>query len=99
MVTFLEHQRKFSPVIKGREDFHSLSQSEQFQFKQFIEQRTRFFESAQSIAEKDGLKILLARAKEFFGYLGSITCYENLKEKELIAIPWMNFIDDALTLK
>ena len=83
-------------IISGREDFHSLSKSEQFQFEQFIEQRTRLFGSAQSIADKDGLKILRARAKDFFGYPGSITCYKNLKEKELIAIPWMDFIDDAL---
>ena len=85
--------------MKGREDFYSLSQSEQFQFEQFIEQRTRLFGSVQSIAGKDGSKILRARAKDFFDYPGSITCYENLKEKELIAIVWMNFIDDALTFK
>ena len=46
--------------------------------------------------DKDGLKILRARAKDFFGYPGSITCYKNLKKKELIPIPWMDFIDDAL---
>ena len=40
-------------VIKGREDFHSLSQSEKFQFEQFIEQRMRLFGSANSIANKD----------------------------------------------
>ena len=83
-------------VIKGREDFHSLSQSEKYQFEQFIEQRTRLFGSANSIANKNGSKILRSRAKDFFSYPGSMTCYQSLKEKELIAIPWMNFIDDAL---
>ena len=83
-------------VIKGREDFNSLSKSEKFQFEQFIEQRTRLFGSANSIANKDGSKILRARAKDFFQYPGSMACYQSLKEKELIAIPWMNFIDDAL---
>ena len=83
-------------VIKGREDFSSLSKSEKFQFEQFIEQRTRLFGSANSIANKDGSKILRARAKDFFQYSGSMACYQSLKEKELIAIPWMNFIDDAL---
>ena len=83
-------------VIKGREDFNSLSKSEKFQFEQFIEQRTRLFGSANSIANKDGWKILRSRAKDFFSYAGSMACYENLKEKELIAIPWMSFIDDAL---
>tara|TARA_B100000700_G_scaffold304316_1_gene376842 strand:- start:1054 stop:1500 length:447 start_codon:yes stop_codon:yes gene_type:complete len=83
-------------VIKGREDFNSLSKSEKFQFEQFIEHRTRLFGSANSIANKDGSKILRARAKDFFKYPGSMACYQSLKEKELIAIPWMNFIDDAL---
>ena len=83
-------------VIKGREDFNSLSQSEKYQFEQFIEQRTRLFGSANSIANKDGSKILQARAKDFFQYPGSMACYQSLKENELIAIPWMNFIDDAL---
>ena len=54
-------------VIKGREDFNSLSKSEKFQFEQFIEQRTRLFGSANSIANKDGSKILRARAKDFSG--------------------------------
>ena len=70
-------------IIRGREDFHSLSKCEQFQFEQFI-------------ADKDGLNILRARTKDFFGYPGSIICYENFKQKELIAIMWMKFIDDAL---
>ena len=83
-------------VIKGREDFNSLSKSEKYQFEQFIEQRTRLFGSANSIANKNGWKILRSRAKDFFSYPGSMACYENLKEKELIAIPWMSFIDDAL---
>ena len=83
-------------VIKGREDFNSLSKSEKYQFEQFIEQRTRLFGSANSIANKNGSKILRSRAKDFFSYPGSMTCYQSLKEKELIAIPWMNFIDDAL---
>ena len=61
-------------VIKGREDFHSLSQSEKYQFEQFIEQRTRLFGSANSIANKDGSKILRARANDFFQYPGSMAC-------------------------
>ena len=52
-------------IIKGREDFHSLSQSKQFQFEQFIEQRARLFGSAQSIADRDGLKVFRARSKDF----------------------------------
>ena len=84
-------------VIKGREDFHSLSQSEKYQFEQFIEQRTRLFGSTSpTILNKNGWKILRSRAKDFFQYPGSMACYQSLKEKELIAIPWMNFIDDAL---
>ena len=84
-------------VIRGREDFHSLSQSEKFQFEQFIEQRTRFFGSAlPTVQNENGWKIIRSRAKDFFSYPGSMACYENLKEKELIAIPWMSFIDDAL---
>ena len=84
-------------VIKGREDFNSLSQSEKYQFEQFIEQRTRLFGSTlPTIKNKNGWKILRSRAKDFFQYPGSMACYQSLKEKELIAIPWMNFIDDAL---
>ena len=48
-------------VIKGREDFNSLSQSEKFQFEQFIEQRTRLFGSTlPTIQNKHGWKILWA---------------------------------------
>ena len=83
-------------IIRGREDFHSLSKSEQFQFEQFIEQRTRLFGSAQSIADKDGLKILRARAKDFFGYPGSMACYQNLKDRKLVPVLWMNYIELAL---
>ena len=44
-------------VIKGREDFHSLSQSEKYQFEQFIEQRTRLFGSTlPTIKNKNGTK-------------------------------------------
>ena len=84
-------------IIKGREDFDNLNQYEKFQFEQFIGQRIRLFWSAHAIVEdQPNLEILNMRAKDFFGYPGSITCYKNLKEKELIAIPWMDFIDDAL---
>lgn len=84
-------------VIRGREDFHSLSQSEKFQFEQFIEQRMRLFGSAlPTVQNENGWKIFRSRAKDFFSYPGSMACYENLKEKELIAIPWMSFTDDAL---
>ena len=84
-------------VIKGREDFNSLSKSEKFQFEQFIEQRMRLFGSAlPTVQNENGWKIIRSRAKDFFSYPGSLACYENLKEKELIAIPWMSFIDDAL---
>ena len=56
-----------SLVIRGREDFHSLSQSEKFQFEQFIEQRMRLFGSnSTTIQNKNGWKILRARAKDFF---------------------------------
>ena len=84
-------------VIKGREDFHSLSQSEKFQFEQFIEQRMRLFGSAlPTVQNENGWKTIRSRAKNFFSYPGSMACYESLKEKELIAIPWMKFIDDSL---
>ena len=84
-------------VIKGREDFHSLSQSEKFQFEQFIEQRMRLFGSAlPTVQNENGWKTIRSRAKDFFSYPGSMACYESLKEKELIAIPWMKFIDDSL---
>ena len=84
-------------VIKGREDFHSLSQSEKFQFEQFIEQRMRLFGSALPMVQNEnGWKTIRSRAKDFFSYPGSMACYESLKEKELIAIPWMKFIDDSL---
>ena len=84
-------------VIKGREDFHSLNQSEKFQFEQFIEQRMRLFGSAlPTVQNENGRKIIRSRAKDFFSYPGSMACYESLKEKELIAIPWMKFIDDSL---
>ena len=84
-------------VIKGREDFHSLSQSKKFQFEQFIEQRMRLFGSAlPTVQNENGWKTIRSRAKDFFSYPGSMACYESLKEKELIAIPWMKFIDDSL---
>ena len=84
-------------VIKGREDFHSLSQSEKFQFEQFIEQRMRLFGSAlPTVQNENGWKTIRSRAKDFFSYPGSMACYESLKEKELIAIPWMKFMDDSL---
>ena len=96
-VHFWSDKENAALVIKGREDFDNLNQYEKFQFEQFIEQRIRLFWSAHAIVEdQPNLEILNMRAKDFFGYPGSITCYKNLKEKELIAIPWMDFIDDAL---
>ena len=57
----------------------------------------RLFGSAlPTVQNENGWKIIRSRAKDFFSYPGSMACYENLKEKELIAIPWMSFIDDAL---
>ena len=96
-VHFWSDKENAALVIKGREDFDNLNQYEKFQFEQFIGQRIRLFWSAHAIVEdQPNLEILNMRAKDFFGYPGSITCYKNLKEKELIAIPWMDFIDDAL---
>ena len=78
-------------VIKGREDFHSLSQSEKYQFEQFIEQRMRLFGSAlPTVQIENGWKILRSRAKDFFSYPGSMTCYQSLKE--LAIVSGMRFI-------
>ena len=94
---FWSNKENAALVIKGREDFHSLSQSEKFQIEQFIKQRMRLFGSAlPTVQIENGWKIIRLRAKDFFSYPGSMAFYQSLKEKELIAIPWMNFIDDTL---
>ena len=78
-------------VIKGREDFHSFSQSEKYQFEQFIEQRTRLFGSAlPTVQNENGWKIIRLRVKDFFSYPGSMTCYQSLKE--LAIVSGMRFI-------
>ena len=84
-------------VAEGRDSYIELSTSEKFQFEQIIEQRIRLFVFAlPTVQNENGWKIIRSRAKDFFSYPGSMACYQSLKEKELIAIPWMKFIDDAL---
>ena len=84
-------------VIKGREDFNSLSKSEKFQFEQFIEQRIRLFVFAlPTVQNETNLEFHYARARDFFGHSGAMDCYLALKERQLLAPPWTNFIDKAL---
>ena len=94
---FWSNKENAALVIKGREDFHSLSQSEKFQFEQIIEQRIRLFVFAlHTVQNETNLSFHYARARDFFGHTGAMDCYLALKKRQLIAPPWTNFVDQAL---
>ncbi len=95
-VHFWSDKENAALVIKGREDFDNLNQYEKFQFEQFIEQRIRLFWSAHAIVEdQPNLEILNTRAKDFFAHSGSMACYQNLKDRKLVPVLWMNYIELA----
>ena len=96
-VHFCSEKENAELIIKGREDFDNLNQYEKFQFEQFIKQRIRLFWSAPAIVEdQPNLEILNTRAGDFFALSGSMACYQNLKDRKLVLILWMNYIELAL---
>ncbi len=84
-------------VAKGRDSYIELNTSEKFQFEQFIEQRIRLFVFAlPTVQNETNLNFHYARARDFFGHSGAMDCYLALKERQLLAPPWTNFVDRAL---
>ena len=84
-------------VAKGRDSYIELNTSEKFQFEQFIEQRIRLFVFAlPTVQNETNLNFHYARARDFFDHSGAMDCYLALKERQLLAPPWTNFVDRAL---
>ena len=94
---FWSNHQNAELVSRSRGNYIDLTTAEKFQFEQFIEQRIRLFVFAlPTVQNETNLEFHYARARDFFGHSGAMDCYLALKERQLLAPPWTNFIDKAL---
>ena len=85
-------------VLKGREDYSSMNDSEKFKFENYIENRVRMFSfSVNSSKVSDTLIFHHNRINDFFQFHGSLECYNNLLKRNLIPYAWNDVIQSGLS--
>ena len=84
-------------VLKGRENYSSLDELENFKFENYIENRVRmFWFSVNSSKVSDTLRFHHNRINDFFQFHGSLECYNYLLKRNLIPDAWDDVIQSGL---
>lgn len=87
-------------VIKGRENYSSLNESEKFKFENYIENRVRMFSfSVNSSRVSDSLVFHHNRINDFFQFRGSMECYKDLLNRNIIPYAWDDVIQSGMKSK
>ena len=84
-------------VMKGRENYSGLNELEKFKFENYIENRVRMFSfSVNSSRVSDSLMFHRNRINEFFQFDGSLECYKDLLNRNIIPYVWDDVIQQGL---
>lgn len=83
-------------VLKGQNDFDSLTAPEQFSFENYVELRIRFFSFGFNIIDKSLLDAQNARIRHFFRDSGTMSCYEKMTKECRMPSHWSDMIKKAL---
>ena len=84
-------------VMKGRENYSSLNELEKFKFENYIENRVRMFSfSVNSSRVSDSLMFHRNRINEFFQFDGSLECYKDLLNRNIIPYVWDDVIQKGI---
>ena len=84
-------------VMKGRENYSSLNELEKFKFENYIENRVRMFSfSVNSSRVSDSLMFHRNRINEFFQFDGSLECYKDLLNRNIIPYVWDDVIQQGI---
>ena len=84
-------------VLKGRENYSSLDELENFKFENYIENRVRmFWFSVNSSKVSDTLTFHHNRINDFFQFHRSLECYNYLLKRNLIPYAWDDVIQSGL---
>ena len=84
-------------VMKGRENYSSLNELDKFKFENYIENRVRMFSfSVNSSRVSDSLMFHRNRINEFFQFDGSLECYKDLLNRNIIPYVWDDVIQQGI---
>ena len=84
-------------VMKGRENYSSLNELEKIKFENYIENRVRMFSfSVHSSRVSDSLMFHRNRINEFFQFDGSLECYKDLLNRNIIPYVWDDVIQQGI---
>lgn len=84
-------------VMKGRENYSGLNELEKFKFENYIENRVRMFSfSVNSSRVSDSLMFHRNRINEFFQFDGSLECYQDLLNRNIIPYVWDDVIQQGI---
>ncbi len=84
-------------VMKGRENYSGLNELEKFKFENYIENRVRMFSfSVNSSRVSDSLMFHRNRINEFFQFDGSLECYKDLLNRNIIPYVWDDVIQQGI---
>jgi len=84
-------------VMKGRGNYSSLNELEKFKFENYIENRVRMFSfSVNSSRVSDSLMFHRNRINEFFQFDGSLECYKDLLNRNIIPYVWDDVIQQGI---
>ena len=93
-------EENLTVVLKGRNNYSSLDESEKFKFENYIENRVRMFSfSVNSSRISKTLIFHYNRINDFFKFQGSLDCYNELLNKNVIPDSWNDVIQSGLTNK
>ena len=93
-------EENLTVVLKGRNNYSSLDESEKFKFENYIENRVRMFSfSVNSSRVSKTLIFHYNRINDFFKFKGSLDCYNELLNKNVIPNSWNDVIQSGLTNK
>ena len=84
-------------IMKGRENYSGLNELEKFKFENYIENRVRMFSfSVNSSRVSDSLMFHRNRINEFFQFDGSLECYQDLLNRNIIPYVWDDVIQQGI---
>ena len=84
-------------IVKGRENYETLSVSEKLKFENYIEERIRMFSFSLSTSRLSSTpEFHYNRVKAFLKYDGAMKCYEYLVAENVIPTVWQKAIHPAL---
>lgn len=84
-------------IVKGRENYETLSVSEKLKFENHIEDRIRIFSFSLSTSRLSSApNFHYNRVKAFLKYDGAMKCYEHLVAENVISAVWQKAIHPAL---